>query len=78
MTPGWTKQYPTVGQGVMSFNTTQNNPFAIVVTDNRSEDWISLDVHKNCAFFTICISGEKVNVFLRSQKSLQAIENNWQ
>ena len=63
-TPNWTKDFPVTGQGTLVFSIQRSTPFYIVVRPKLepgkpgADQWISLTVEKDEAFFSMCMDNE--------------------
>ncbi len=56
--PNWEHQFPTSGQGTICYNVCQTEPFKLVVTKSNSQKYISLEITRFGASFSIQRDGE--------------------
>jgi len=61
VSPTWSKPFPVNGQGILIFNISRSNPFAIVVKtkdETPYDDWIALDIQESRASFFMYLNGQ--------------------
>ena len=56
--PNWEHQFPSTGQGIICYNVCQTEPFKLVVTEPNCSRYISLEVTRFGASFSIGRDGK--------------------
>jgi len=77
--PTWTKHFPVVGQGIISFNIVRGTEFAIVVTPPGTPpawQWLALEIHKDKAIFRLGQEFDQPKVLCVSRKKDTGYEAN--